>query len=82
MAQKSGLKVTRKYTTPGNPYNNLEWEKRSSKITNPDGSVVFEMNDVEIPSTWSQVATDIMVCLLYTSPSPRDDQTSRMPSSA
>ena len=61
MAQKSGLKVTRKYTTPGNPYNNIEWEKRSSKITNPDGSVVFEMNDVEIPSTWSQVATDIMV---------------------
>ena len=56
MAQKSGLKVTRKYTTPGNPYNNIEWEKRSSKITNPDGSVVFEMNDVEIPSTWSQVA--------------------------
>ena len=46
MAQKSGLKVTRKYTTPGNPYNNIEWEKRSSKITNPDGSVVFEMNDI------------------------------------
>ena len=61
MAKKSGLKIDRKYTTPGNPYNNITWEKRSSKITNPDGSVVFEMNDVEIPSTWSQVATDIMV---------------------
>ena len=61
MAKKSGLKVERKYTTPGNPYNNITWEKRSSKITNPDGSIVFEMNDVEIPSTWSQVATDIMV---------------------
>ena len=61
MAKNSGLKVDRKYTTPGNPYNNITWEKRSSKITNPDGSVVFEMNDVEIPSTWSQVATDIMV---------------------
>ena len=46
MAKKSGLKVDRKYTTPGNPYNNIAWEKRSSKITNPDGSVVFEMNDV------------------------------------
>ena len=45
MAKKSGLKVTRKYTTPGNPYKMIEWEKRSSKITNPDGSVVFEMND-------------------------------------
>ena len=61
MAKKSGLKIERKYTTPGNPYNNIAWEKRSSKIANPDGSVVFEMNDVEIPSTWSQVATDIMV---------------------
>ena len=61
MAKKSGLSIKRKYTTPGNPYNNITWEKRSSKITNPDGSVVFEMNDVEIPSTWSQVATDIMV---------------------
>ena len=49
MAKKSGLKVERKYTTPGNPYNNIIWEKRSSKITNPDGSVVFEMND-EIPT--------------------------------
>ena len=61
MAKKSGLTVDRKYTKPGNPYNNITWEKRSSKITNPDGSIVFEMNDVEIPSTWSQVATDIMV---------------------
>jgi len=61
VASKPGLKITRKYTTPGNPYNNIDWEKRSSKIANPDGSVVFEMNDVEIPSSWSQVATDIMV---------------------
>jgi len=61
VATKSGLKIERKYTTPGNPYNNIIWEKRSSKIANPDGSVVFEMKDVEIPSTWSQVATDIMV---------------------
>ena len=60
MAQKSGLKVTRKYTTPGNPYNNIEWEKRSSKITNPDGSGVFEMNAVEIQAAWSLVATDLM----------------------
>jgi hypothetical protein len=34
---------------------------RSSRITNPDGSVVFEMNDAEVPASWSQLATDIMV---------------------
>jgi len=61
VAKNSGLKINRKYTSPGDPYKDIDWEKRSSKIANPDGSVVFEMNDVEIPSTWSQVATDIMV---------------------
>ncbi|MDB3983852.1 vitamin B12-dependent ribonucleotide reductase [Acidimicrobiia bacterium] len=61
MAKSSGLKVTRKYTSKGDPYNGIVWEKRTSKIANPDGSVVFEMENVEIPSAWSQVATDIMV---------------------
>ena len=59
MAKNSGLKITRKYTSPGDPYQGIVWEKRTSKITNPDGSIVFEMNDVEIPSTWSQVATTL-----------------------
>ncbi|MDA9676969.1 vitamin B12-dependent ribonucleotide reductase, partial [bacterium] len=61
MAKSSGLKISRKYTSKGDPYKGIVWEKRTSKIANPDGSVVFEMENVEIPSTWSQVATDIMV---------------------
>jgi ribonucleoside-diphosphate reductase alpha chain len=40
--------------------NNIEYEKRSSVIKNPDGSTVFEMNDVIVPKHWSQVATDII----------------------
>ncbi|MAG72900.1 ribonucleoside-diphosphate reductase, adenosylcobalamin-dependent [archaeon] len=36
------------------------YEKRISAIKNPDGSTVFEMNDVEVPNSWSQVATDIL----------------------
>ena len=39
----------------------MEYEKRTSKISNPDGKVVFEMTDAEIPRAWSQLATDIMV---------------------
>jgi ribonucleoside-diphosphate reductase alpha chain len=39
----------------------FQWEKRTSRITNPDGTVVFEMTDAEIPADWSQLATDIMV---------------------
>jgi ribonucleoside-diphosphate reductase alpha chain len=56
------MKITRKFTKAGQcPYSTVEWTKRASRITNPDGSVVFEMNDAEVPSTWSQLATDIMV---------------------
>lgn len=41
-------------------YPGIQWEKRSSKITNPDGSVVFEAKDILVPNFWSQVATDIL----------------------
>jgi ribonucleoside-diphosphate reductase alpha chain len=57
-----GLRVERRFTAEGlSPYDTVQWSKRDSRITNPDGSVVFEMKDAEIPSAWSQVAADIMV---------------------
>ena len=57
-----GLRITRRFTTAGrDPYEGIEWSLRDSRITNPDGSVVFEMTDAEIPAGWSQVASDIMV---------------------
>ncbi len=57
-----GLRVERVFTSAGaDPYDSVEWARRTSRITNPDGSVVFEMKDAEIPAGWSQVATDIMV---------------------
>ncbi|MFO0858844.1 MAG: adenosylcobalamin-dependent ribonucleoside-diphosphate reductase [Phycisphaerales bacterium] len=56
------MKIARKFTIAGrDPFSSVDWVKRSSKITNPDGSVVFQMDDAEVPSTWSQLATDIMV---------------------
>jgi ribonucleoside-diphosphate reductase alpha chain len=56
------MKITRRFTTAGqDPFSTTQYEKRTSRISNPDGSVVFEMNDAEIPTTWSQLATDIMV---------------------
>ena len=36
------------------------WTRKSSKIVNPDGSVVFEAPAVEVPEAWSQVAVDIL----------------------
>src|SRR5581483_2048539 len=41
-------------------FDQLPWESRSSTIRNPDGSVVFEMNNIRLPKGWSQVATDII----------------------
>lgn len=56
------MKIQRHFTTAGKDvYASVEWTKRTSRITNPDGSVVFEMTDVEVPKSWSQLATDIMV---------------------
>ncbi len=56
------MKIKRRFTTKGQDvYSTVEWEKRSSKITNADGSIVFEMKEAWIPKSWSQLATDIMV---------------------
>ena len=56
------MKIARRFTKSGQDvFSTVEYEKRTSRITNPDGSVVFEMNDAEIPRNWSQLATDIMV---------------------
>src|SRR5438067_1577960 len=56
------MKITRRFSKPGQDvFASVEWEKRTSRISNPDGSVVFEMTDAEIPKQWSQLATDIMV---------------------
>src|SRR2546430_7300040 len=56
------MKIPRRFTQPNQDVvSAVEWERRTSRITNPDGSVVFEMRDAEIPHAWSQLATDIMV---------------------
>ena len=57
-----GLQIERRFTTEDrDPYQGITWRRRESRIINPDGSVVFEMRDAEVPSAWSQVATDIIV---------------------
>ncbi len=56
------MKIERHFTTAGEDvFETVAWTKRSSRISNLDGSVVFEMNDAEVPASWSQLATDIMV---------------------
>ena len=57
-----GLDFPRYFTLPGvDPFDEVEWEIRSAVIGNEKGKVVFEQRDVEIPSFWSQQATNIVV---------------------
>ncbi len=55
------MKISRLFTTiDQDPLESIEFVKRTSEIKNPDGSIVFKMDDVLVPKTWSQVATDII----------------------
>jgi ribonucleoside-diphosphate reductase alpha chain len=55
------MKINRYFTKSSEVlYPNLVWTKRNSKISNSDGSSVFEANDISVPDSWSQVATDIL----------------------
>ncbi|MBR9976487.1 MAG: vitamin B12-dependent ribonucleotide reductase, partial [Bacteroidetes bacterium] len=55
------MKISRRFTLPGqSAFDCFEYVKRSSVLRNPDGSVVFELHDIEVPSHWSQMATDIL----------------------
>src|SRR6266705_947559 len=55
------MHIPRRYTAEGqDPFAALAFVPRISRITNPDGSVVFEMKDLLAPESWSQVAVDIL----------------------
>jgi ribonucleoside-diphosphate reductase alpha chain len=57
-----GLTFPRFFTEAGvDPFDEVEWEQRSAVIGNERGEVVFEQRDVEIPKSWSQQATNIVV---------------------
>src|ERR1041385_2366252 len=61
-AAAPGLKFQRFFTEAGvDPFDEIEWELRSAVIGSQGGEVVFEQRDVEIPRSWSQQATNIVV---------------------
>jgi ribonucleoside-diphosphate reductase alpha chain len=56
-----GLMFERKFTKEGtSPYDQFEYDYRSSVIKNPNGEIVFQLDNVEVPKQWSQIATDIL----------------------
>ena len=57
----SGLQFRRQFTRDDvNVFDMFEYDYRTSVIRNPSGEIVFEMNNVEVPRQWSQIATDII----------------------
>ena len=55
------MRFTRHFTKDNSsPYDEIEFRQTSSEIRNPDGSLVFEAEDIEVPSNWSQVACDVL----------------------
>jgi ribonucleoside-diphosphate reductase alpha chain len=55
------MRIARRFTETGkSPYEGIEFRRTSSEIRNPDGSVVFQAKDIEVPANWSQVACDVL----------------------
>ena len=55
------MKISRHFTKAGeDAYASLDFVKTVSEIRNPDGSIVFKLDDVEVPDSWSQVASDVI----------------------
>ncbi len=55
------MRIERRNTTSGqSPYDTIDFRLTTSEIRNPDGSVVFRLENVEVPDFWSQVASDVL----------------------
>src|ERR1700732_1020157 len=55
------MRIERRHTTDGqSPYAQIDFRLTTSEIRNPDGSVVFRLENVEVPAFWSQVASDVL----------------------
>ena len=55
------MRIRRQFTTEGkSPYEGVEFRRTASEIRNPDGSVVFQLSDIEVPAAWTQVAADVL----------------------
>ncbi|MCZ6800027.1 MAG: hypothetical protein O7F12_06020, partial [Nitrospirae bacterium] len=55
------MKIERRFTRAGqDPFQGIPFVSRTSEIRNPDGSLVFKAEDIQVPDHWSQLAVDIL----------------------
>jgi ribonucleoside-diphosphate reductase alpha chain len=56
-----GLRFQRYFTPPeSSAYELIQWDQRTASITNEKGAAIFEQKDVEVPSSWSQLAINVV----------------------
>jgi ribonucleoside-diphosphate reductase alpha chain len=61
-ASSKSLKLERVFSdAKANPFDQVEWERRTAEITDDAGKVIFKQENVEVPKTWSQLATKVVV---------------------
>ncbi len=59
--RKTGLEFPRFFTEgKASPFDAVEWERRTAQISNEKGQVIFRQEDVDVPKSWSQTATNIV----------------------
>jgi ribonucleoside-diphosphate reductase alpha chain len=60
-APSRGITMARRFVQAGvDPYDTVEWEMRSAVISGEGGETVFEQRDIEVPKSWSQLATNVV----------------------
>ena len=60
------LKIERVFSTASiHPFDQIEWEKRTAEITDDSGKVIFKQENVEVPKSWSVLATKVVVSKYY-----------------
>ena len=78
---RSGLKIETRFCPENvaDPFDTVQWEVRSAAIKDESGKALFEQTNCEIPSTWSQLATNVVVETLLRSPSHTRPRPARLP---
>lgn len=67
--KRAGVTIKRHFTREdAPPFSQVEWEKRDAVISGENGAVVFEQRDVDIPKSWSQLATNVVVSKYFRGP--------------
>src|ERR1043166_8918105 len=61
-APKKGMRIERVFSDPKvKPFDQIEWDRRTAEITDDGGKVIFKQENVEVPKSWSVLATKVVV---------------------